>query len=815
MEDRPPPSGRPEPGSPPGGGVQLVWSFLSRHEFKLIGLGLAASFALGCWGWSRFLPTKSDDWNVWDVIYNTLQLFILEVARDPENPENWNLPLHVARFTAPAFLAWSAFQIFLVNIKSWLHSLRLSALEDHYVVIGTGRTAVRLAKRLVETPNMQAPSDHKSSSAWKVWRYLRAWLSGSGHIAHVHDGAETPLIELEGKKRFFSVPGAPTDDGVLTVARTRSAKMIIIAAKNDMENLQIAEALRHHLAEGGSPGGTNGPVTSLWGSMWQRDKNTQAKEIPCYIEMSPAPGSPFHREEAVNHLREGRMDPRLFQPERIAARRLLQSHPPYGWAKGSDQLFDPENSAYRLPGPGGEPIHALVVGFESFGREVVKQLIRSCHYLDRQRVRITIVAENAKREWRRFKKEVPALNKVADVDLHEEDPSSITHLTWNKLQAVDGENNRGLFDVAYITTSDLADAYAVTKDAADGLGDNQSPRRVVLCGEKVRISTRDWVDLQFFDPHEMALVAGEILSADPDKDPDKLAKQAHNRYLDTRRVQGKYDPKANKKDRDWYGLSEAARDSNRDLIASHGVQEVLLGRTRTELVAHAARVEASKGAQEEMFRGARSEWAKAIDEKITDLHSEEWQLAVAVKKVVEELGGIASTIDHDPVLVALRAISPELKGIGVHQLRQAGGLAGLKEHLRAIQDFEETGGLDLEKLKEAADKAAREIPGFESSQPRWAKRREEIERELVELPSQLKAGFPPLEILAEVEHRRWAASKALAGFVHGWPTFDPRRQHEDMISYHELPNGTQRFDRANWWNFPTTLLQTDEADSEP
>jgi hypothetical protein len=226
-------------------------------------------------------------------------------------------------------------------------------------------------------------------------------------------------------------------------------------------------------------------------------------------------------------------------------------------------------------------------------------------------------------------------------------------------------------------------------------------------------------------------------------------------------------------------------------------------------------VGAPKGVPEEMFRSARSAWAKAIDEKITELHSEEWQLAVAVEKVVEGIGGLASTIDRDPVFVALRAIKGALKDIGVHQLRQAGGLAGLKEHLRAIQDFEETGGLDLEKLKEAADKAASEIPGFESSQPRWAKRREGIERELAELPSQLEAGFPPLEVLAEVEHRRWAASKALAGFVHGWPTLNARRQHEDMISYHELSDGIQSYDRENWWNFLTTLLQTDEADSEP
>ncbi len=341
------------------------WEVLRRHADKLIRLGLVISFALGCWGYSCFLPAQSKDWSVLDVIYNTLQLFILEVARDANEPEDWNWMIHVARFTAPAFLAGSAFQVFLVNIKSWKHSRHQSALKDHDVVIGAGRTAVHLTRSLLETPNQHGQTGRK--------------------VVHLHGKGETPLVELAEeprffkKSRFFPIPGDPTVEGVLKKARVDSvghsgadrAGRIIIAAGNDHENLKIGEALRKCLGD------------------------SNEGRVSCFLEMSPDPGSPLHREEAANHLSTTRLAPQLFQPHRIWARELIGQYPPHGWGKGDD----------RLPGVDEvQPMHVLVVGFEPFGKEVVKQIIRVCHYLDRAKVRITIVAENAEREYKRFEK---------------------------------------------------------------------------------------------------------------------------------------------------------------------------------------------------------------------------------------------------------------------------------------------------------------------------------------------------------------------------------------------------------------------------
>ena len=104
----------------------------------------------------------------------------------------------------------------------------------------------------------------------------------------------------------------------------------------------------------------------------------------------------------------------------------------------------------RLPNYGDKTIHVLLVGFNEFGQEIAKQLIRVCHYLDLKNLRLTIVDEGNHRSWKRFKKELPALNMVADVVFENLDPCSLTLDHWDNLQ----DKERGVFDAVYIADLD-------------------------------------------------------------------------------------------------------------------------------------------------------------------------------------------------------------------------------------------------------------------------------------------------------------------------------------------------------------------------
>ena len=650
MENRPNKPERSGPSFPKDGADQSFWSFLRRHADKLVGAGLVLSFALGFLGYYQFLPKHSEDWSWSDVVYNTLQLFILEVARDTDSPEKWNWMIHVARFTAPGFVAWSAIQIFLVNIKSLNHSRRRSALKNHYVVIGTGHTAVRLARSL---------------------------LKDDSKVVHLQGVGATSLAEVAGRPHLFPVSGDFTNPDVLKVARVHWAQKVVIASGNDNENVRIAESIRD----------------------WSESRRPERKLV-CHLEMSPGPSSPLHREEAAKHLRTERLEPRLFQPQRIAARELIMSHPPHhGRCPGTSGSVD------------GPPLHALVVGFEPFGKEVVKQLIRVCHYLDRKRVRITIVAENAQRDFKRFKKEVPALALVADVKLHSADPSAVTGADWNEMQGRGDHlmGRSGDFDIVYITTSDTEDAYSVAMDAMDGLGtpaemepqpesgtrpkpDLQQgrPEKVILCSATRLLGKSDQIER--FDPEEESWTAAHLLR----NDPDRVARKIHERYHE--KNCDETDPGKRQALKPWDDLPEHDRDANRDQADHIAVKLLLFGLSGQDMLWHVP------------------ELTRSIEAEVAGLERDEAQ-------------------------------------------SKAGKRLALT---RAFDEFSR------------------------------------------------KHGLPDIEALAEVEHRRWMATKALAGYAKG-ENNKPQRLHPDMVPYGELDSPTKEKDRDVIRDLPIDLLNFQEA----
>jgi hypothetical protein len=580
-----------------------------RIEWPLtVGMAILG-FALGFIGfWQHFEggAIPAGDWNWTDVLYGTLQLFIMEVSAD-EGSSSWPLLLHVARLLAPFSLIWAAVRGFLAvardKIEEGRRNRKFRTKKGHVVLLGTGKTGALLAKQFSERGD---------------------------YVVHVDDDFE---IDVSDKGERWSIEGSTTEEVALRQARAGYAKEVVVSSGDDHRNIRVVQGLDEHLS--------SDPMESNGGS------------IPCYVEMSPEPGSPLHREEAANHLsKQGRLMVRLFQPDRVAARVLVRKYPPH---------------AERCPGPGDRPIHALVIGFDSFGKEVVKQLIRVCHYLDLSKVQITIVAEQAVRSWRRFKKEVPALEQVADVVFHPADPGAMTGDEWDELQS------RGVFDAAYITTSDHDDAFAVAMDARDGLGSRTNPAKVVMCGSDASFlepGGAQGKQVEIFDPEETAWTVGYLL-----KDVvERAAMGIHERYYSGRKPKADFGGRP--ADKPWENLFEYLRDNNRDQ-ADH------------------------------------------IDVKLALLGSEQSELIDRAREMTES--GVKPALPLDEIA---------------------------------------------------------------------------------------------LEALAEVEHRRWWASTALAGYTYGETRDDERRHHPNMKPYAELDDLTKQYDRDVICNLPDLLLYLEEARAE-
>ncbi len=472
------------------------------------------ALALGTWGyWSYLDPQQPKDWA--NVFYNTLLLFVMDARADGSESRAWPWQIHAARFAAPLSIAWPAGRAIWAQFEGQRKKLRLSNLKNHVVVIGGGRTARSQAREFLGNRGRE----------------------GSGDEVVQVPGASS-RAELAGGHRFFTVAGEVENGEILKTARVERARTVIVATGDDHRNARVARRLVEQVQAGQAP---------------------QAP-ISCHLEMSSDKHSPLQRGEVVNELRvPGRLVTYLFQTHTIAARELLRKFSP---------------NAVRSPDRGDPPLHVLVVGFEPFGREVVKQLIRVCHYLDHQSVLITIVAENAERPYRRFEKSVPALKDVAQVQIHYEDPGAVTSDTWDELQ------ERGSFDRAYVTTSDPSDAYAVSMDAKDGLG--TTPREptewVVLCGDRSALAEEEGQLLGRFDPTEASLVAARLRG----EDPDELARALHGQYLRDRRHEADFERKP--ADREWDDLRESDRNANRDASDHHRIKRHLCGLEEDELL---------------------------------------------------------------------------------------------------------------------------------------------------------------------------------------------------------------------------------------
>lgn len=121
-----------------------IETFRSRQRWRLIEWPLiwaltAAAFVLGLIGFANL--TTEPPLSALDVLYCTLQLFVLEVAVD--GPLNWEV--EVARLFAPGVTLYTATQALIVLFLEQLTLLRLRFTRGHVVVCRLGRAGFKVA----------------------------------------------------------------------------------------------------------------------------------------------------------------------------------------------------------------------------------------------------------------------------------------------------------------------------------------------------------------------------------------------------------------------------------------------------------------------------------------------------------------------------------------------------------------------------------------------------------------------------------------------------------------------------------------------
>jgi voltage-gated potassium channel Kch len=190
-------------------------------EPLIIGLGALLALALGYLGYREAQAGHSPT----DALFAAVQLFVLE-GGIVEGRTPWELD--VARFLAPAALAYAAVRTILLFLRERVSRWRLRLFaRDHMIIVGLTEAAFAIATGLAARGRRVAVVD----------------AEGSGPRALACRERGIPVVR-----------GHMTDPAVLDQARPRRAAAVVIASGDDSLNLRVLAACEAAVSDsGGEP----------------------------------------------------------------------------------------------------------------------------------------------------------------------------------------------------------------------------------------------------------------------------------------------------------------------------------------------------------------------------------------------------------------------------------------------------------------------------------------------------------------------------------------------------------------------------------
>lgn len=186
-------------------------------------LGLAA-LTLGCIGFAKHSAFTGLRRSLWDLIYLSLQLFLLESGSvDPPV----GLELNIARFLAPFVSGYTAVQALAVIFREQIQLLRARMLKDHVVVCGLGETGILLAE---------------------------GYQDQGYRVVVIEEDAENDAMARCRDQSIVVLIGDATETNMLLRARVSKARYLIAACGSDELNAEIAVQVSKLLGNVKRPG---------------------------------------------------------------------------------------------------------------------------------------------------------------------------------------------------------------------------------------------------------------------------------------------------------------------------------------------------------------------------------------------------------------------------------------------------------------------------------------------------------------------------------------------------------------------------------
>jgi voltage-gated potassium channel Kch len=188
----------------------------SKYRWPFIGLIWILAIVLGYIGSAKYFAITGQTRSVWDTLYTTLQLFVLE-SGEISAQVGWQL--QVARFLAPFMTIYTILQVGAIIFREQIELLRMHFLKDHIVICGLGRKGYLLAK---------------------------AFRRRGERVVVIERDTGNDFIVQCRQNNIMVLTGNATDLALLRQAKVNQSRNVICVCGDDGTNAQIA-AIIHGL----------------------------------------------------------------------------------------------------------------------------------------------------------------------------------------------------------------------------------------------------------------------------------------------------------------------------------------------------------------------------------------------------------------------------------------------------------------------------------------------------------------------------------------------------------------------------------------
>ncbi|CAA0123967.1 Uncharacterised protein [Halioglobus japonicus] len=263
-------------------------NIFSKLERTLIGFSIVMAMVLGVIGYSQYYQYLAEPASIFDLLYNSVGLFILETSIDPGRAP---VTLEIARWLAPASLSYAAFRAFAAIMRGHFHRLRISWLQGHAIICGLDSVNIRI---------------------------LEAIIAAGTSVVVIEANPQNKFIGRAKNLGAYILIGNSSDSTWLNQANLKKAAFLLAVTGYDHVNLEVA-----------------------YYSYRQREKQTSLPMLNCAVHIANREFGAVLYQQPVFATDASNYSARIINYEQLAARWLLNNY-------GPDKLLDQDAMGSRL-----------------------------------------------------------------------------------------------------------------------------------------------------------------------------------------------------------------------------------------------------------------------------------------------------------------------------------------------------------------------------------------------------------------------------------------------------------------------------------